>query len=156
MNQRDIEVGRSAGKFPRRSSVPNRSERTGKKAPMTESKTMTSGVSLLGLTFAITAVSAAKKAIAENLAKGYNNARPGEPGWWTWESCFAEVAKALGTTFPNDVTAREAGRCFGSAMRGLIPNGAARWASVKPDAAHVNLVTHVAVMAIVVTNSSTN
>lgn len=99
-----------------------------------------SKATILGTVIAAAALDAARKDIARNVAMGYNNAKPGEPGFWTWESMAAEAHKSLGTSFPSTDTAREAGRLFGAAMRGVIPNGAARWASVKPDADTVDVI----------------
>lgn len=97
-------------------------------------------VLILGVALVASNVDAARKVIAGNLAKGYNNAKPGEPGFWTWESMASEAYAGLGVAFPSTDTARETGRLTGAAMRGVIPNGAARWASVTPDAETVDLI----------------
>lgn len=100
---------------------------------------MSQRFSVLGLVVVAAALDAGRKTVAANIAKGYNDAKAGEPGFWTWESQFAETVAALGVTFPSNDTARETGRLYGSAMRGIVPNGAARWAKVKADAETVDL-----------------
>lgn len=97
-------------------------------------------VTILGVVFAASAVDVARKSIAANIAKGYNEDKPGQPGHWTWLTAYAEAAKALELKFPDEKAAKECGELFEQVMHGVLPNGSKRWGSVKADAPTVELV----------------
>ncbi len=91
-------------------------------------------VAILGLTVETTARDKGLAAIARDLGHGYNDAGPGEPGFWTWETLATDVYTGLGLAFKSTDTARATGRLAGSMLRGLHRNGARYWSTVKADA----------------------